>query len=103
MKVMSIEYVVIKPGDTVYHKPTGERWVVSFVQDGRLSWIGWPEGYADLSDCVLIESCSFEESFNIIRYLAEHGKDGDGRTRYAKSLMECETVRPMHYRLVHEL
>ena len=101
MKAINIEDVVIKPGDTVYHKPTGERWVVSFVQDGRLSWIGWPEGYADLSDCVLVKSCSFEESFNMMRHLASR-RGGDSRTRYAKWLMEREVVGIFQYRQVYE-
>lgn len=50
----------IDTGDTVLHGPTGERWVVACVQGDRLSWCGWPEGTANLADCVLVEKASPE-------------------------------------------
>ena len=36
--------MTIDTGDTVKHGPTGETWVVAYVQGDRLAWCGWPEG-----------------------------------------------------------
>ncbi len=49
---------VIDTGDIVLHGPTEERWVVACVQGDRLSWVGWPEGTALLSDCTLVEKAT---------------------------------------------
>ena len=57
---MTEDPVMIDTGDTVYHKPTKETWTVACVQGNRLSWCGWPEGQAYLSDCVLIEKATPE-------------------------------------------
>lgn len=63
----------IKTGDTVFHRPTGETWVVAFADytRGELAWCGWPEGLARISDCELVESCSEQESLALIQRLAE--------------------------------
>ncbi len=47
----------IEAGDIVFHRPSGEEWVVLGVKENRneLVWMGWPKGYAKLSDCELIE------------------------------------------------
>lgn len=76
----------IKTGDTVRHGPTGEEWSVAYVdpENDRLAWSGWPEGYAKLSDCELIESCSDVESETELRKWAEN-RDADSRTRRARN------------------
>ena len=52
----------IKCGDTVFHKPTKETWIVCYAdyKSGFLSWFGWPEGYVEISNCELVESCTPE-------------------------------------------
>lgn len=41
----------IRCGDHVRHVPTGETWVVAYV-DGE--WRDWPDGDAEASDCAVI-------------------------------------------------
>ena len=57
---MSEAKVDIDTGDSVLHRPTGEKWVVACVQGNDLSWCGWPAGYAKLSDCELLEKATPE-------------------------------------------
>lgn len=38
-------------GDSVFHKPSRETWLVKRVLGDRLEWCGWPPGTAQLSDC----------------------------------------------------
>ncbi len=47
----------IHAGDTVHHKPTGERWYVLGVnhKTGKLCVGGWPYTVANISDCSLEE------------------------------------------------
>ena len=33
----------IDTADHVKHGPSGETWVVAYVEDDRLAWCGWPE------------------------------------------------------------
>lgn len=75
---------MIDTGDTVFHKPTGETWIVACVRDGRLSWAGWPEGWADLSDCELKKTASDDERFDLLTKLAESRNANDHRVRYAR-------------------
>lgn len=44
----------INTGDVVVHGPSGEEWVVAYVRGERLSWVGWPEGLAEVSDCKIV-------------------------------------------------
>ncbi len=64
---------LIKTGDTVFHKPSGEIWTVAYANydNNDLAWCGWPEGWARISDCELRESCSDEESLEHLRKLAD--------------------------------
>lgn len=75
---------MIDTGDTVLHKPTGERWVVAFVQNGRLSWCGWPEGTADLADCELVEAATDERRVRLLNEMASMGSQDDSRCRFAR-------------------
>ena len=63
----------IRTGDAVVHGPTGETWVVAYAdhERGELAWLGWPPGYAELSDCELEESCSDEEHKAVLVRLSE--------------------------------
>lgn len=70
----------IKTGDSVYHRPSKETWLVAYADysNDRLAWCGWPPGTAKLSDCELKESCTNEESLKLINELAN--MRGDERT-----------------------
>jgi len=57
----------IDTGDTVYHTPTGEKWIVAYVRGDRLAWCGWPEGEAALSDCTLITKATPDERDELLR------------------------------------
>lgn len=50
-------------GDHVYHRPSGETLEVAYadVERNRMSWAGWPDGTAELSDCDVVFRCSDEE------------------------------------------
>lgn len=43
--------------DCVFHRPTGETWLLAYAdyETGDLSWLGWPEGRARISDCELVD------------------------------------------------
>lgn len=72
----------IDTGDTVYHRPTGEVWLVACVIGDNLSWCGWPEGWANLSDCDLREIATDEEKHALLLQLSSIPGD-DHRKRYA--------------------
>jgi hypothetical protein len=73
----------IDTGDTVLHKPTGETWTVAYVQDGHLSWCGWPEGTAEVSDCELVKAASDDDRMSLLQQMSR--MDGnDARGRYAR-------------------
>ena len=62
---------IIRAGDIVHHKPTGEDWVVAYVDGEYLAWCGWPDGRAKLADCQLKKSCTDEEHIKWLREIAE--------------------------------
>jgi len=51
----------IDTGDIVHHSPSGEDWVVAFVEGDMLSPLGWPETIAKVSDCTLIKKATPED------------------------------------------
>ena len=71
----------IRCGDTVLHRPTGETWLVAYVEDNDLSGIGWPEGIARRSDCELIERCTDEEHAYWIDVFRKSRSQDSFRTR----------------------
>lgn len=54
----------IRCGDIVWHAPSGEEWVVAWAdpETDELSWCGWPNGVARLSDCTLAKAATDGES-----------------------------------------
>lgn len=54
---------LFRTGDTVLHGPTGETWVVAYANPvtGRLAWLGWPNGEAQIQDCTLVQAATDEE------------------------------------------
>jgi hypothetical protein len=81
----------IDTGDTVRHKPTGEKWLVACVEGERLSWCGWPEGTANVSDCELIQKAPPVEKESLLRRLADMRNGNDHRCRYARHALETGT------------
>lgn len=78
----------IDTGDAVLHVPTGETWLVAFVEGDRLSWVGWPDGTASVSDCRLIEKATPEKRISTLRMMENSsGKRGD----YARRVLAEET------------
>lgn len=80
----------MKTGDTVLHGPTGEEWVVAYVDiaNNRLAWCGWPPGLAKFSDCTLVDVCSDEDSAKLIREIADMNSD-DHRRQWARRYLEA--------------
>ena len=82
----------LRTGDTVKHIPTGETWVVAYAdhERGKLAWCGWPEGEANIGDCLLLEQATDEQYLSLLREIAEMtGADRRGRmARLALSRME---------------
>ncbi|MEM7227302.1 MAG: hypothetical protein AAF432_00660 [Planctomycetota bacterium] len=80
----------IDTGDTVLHRPTGETWVVAFVQGDQLAWVGWPNGRADLADCELVVKAHPTERMELLREMADM-RNGDCRRRYARRILNDDT------------
>jgi ADP-ribose pyrophosphatase YjhB (NUDIX family) len=72
----------IDTGDTVKHAPSGETWVVACVRGNELSYVGWPEGFAKLSDCVLLEKASDDKRQKLLIEMSNMPGD-DHRKRFA--------------------
>lgn len=73
----------MRTGDHVKHGPTGETWVVAYVDGDRMSWLGWPPGEARIADCTVIKESSDEEHERILRQLLA-SQDGK-RARMAQT------------------
>ena len=78
----------IDTADHVLHEPSGETWVVAYVEGDRLAWCGWPEGEAALADCTLTKKATAEQRIKLLRDMAACGNDP--RTRYAQQRLEAE-------------
>ncbi|MCK0507968.1 hypothetical protein [Aromatoleum anaerobium] len=74
---------MIDTADHVRHIPTGEEWVVACVIGERLSWCGWPEGTAALSDCELVKKATPEYRDALLLKMAKIVGAEDHRGRYA--------------------
>lgn len=80
----------IDTGDSVHHAPSGETWVVAYVQGDRLAWCGWPEGEAKLSDCTLIQKAAPEYRQKLLEDMAAM-TGSDARKRYAQHVLQSLT------------
>lgn len=80
----------IKTGDAVHHKPTGEDWIVGAVYYDKnlFSWCGWPEGFANITDCKLVRSCTEDERIDLLREMAAMDDEKDHRRTYAIAQLE---------------
>jgi hypothetical protein len=82
---------VIRAGDIVHHEPTGEDWVVAYVDGECLGWCGWPAGEAKLSDCWLKKTCTNEEHLHWLQEIAK--SDGKPATRAKRALEQLTNSR----------
>lgn len=72
--------VTIDTGDTVFHRPSRETWLVACVIGDRLMWCGWPEGQGALADCLLVEKATHAERLDLLHRMAETtGQDARGQ------------------------
>lgn len=60
----------IDVGDTVFHHPSQETWIVAYVRGRHLSWCGWPEGEAQIADCELKEQATVADRQKLLERLA---------------------------------
>ena len=81
----------MKTGDTVLHRPTGETWLVAFVEDGRLCACGWPLELVPAVDCDLIKSCDAQERVKLLAEMAAMQCD-DPRRSYAQRALANSKV-----------
>lgn len=77
----------IDTGDHVHHGPSNEDWVVACVEGENLSWCGWPEGWAKISDCSVIRKATADEREKLLRQMADMRTPRDHRCRYAHRIL----------------
>lgn len=76
----------IDTADHVFHRPTGETWLVAYVEGDRLCACGWPCTLARLEDCALVKKATAEERDDLLRLTQERAAVLDalaGRLREA--------------------
>jgi hypothetical protein len=79
----------IETADIVKHNPTGEKWLVAYVENDRLCACGWPETLAKLSDCTLVKKATEDKKQNLINELAAmSGHEYDSRRSWAKNYLK---------------
>ncbi len=71
----------IDTADTVFHKPSRETWVVACVIGKELMWCGWPEGCANINDCLLVDKASKKKRRDLLLKLSK--SDKGVRSQYA--------------------
>ena len=77
----------MRAGDTVLHRPSGEKWSVAFVDGDELVPRGWPLSYAKLSDCELVKRCDDEAHQTVLRDMAIMNDQSDPRCQYARRVL----------------
>jgi hypothetical protein len=84
-------------GDVVLHKPSGEHWVVAYVDGDKLSWCGWPEGLARVTDFELVRAAQPDARLKLLHQMASMS-GSDSRKTYAQArLAQAEAVLPSEY------
>lgn len=83
----------IDTGDVVLHQPTGEEWLVAYVEGDRLAWCGWPSGVAARVDCKLVRKATADERVALLRELAAMSHH-DHRRTVARATLVREGISP---------
>lgn len=81
----------IETGDTVYHKPSRETWLVAVVWQNELMPMGWPESIAKVTDCQLVDKGDPDNRLGTLRRLLLMRRDDgsrDQRAIYAEMILE---------------
>jgi NTP pyrophosphatase (non-canonical NTP hydrolase) len=81
----------MKTGDTVYHEPTGETWVVAFVEGGDIYPCGWPCTRAKVKDCNPQKTATAAESQRLIEQMAAI-QESDPRRDWAQRELKRQAV-----------
>jgi hypothetical protein len=68
--------MAIDTADHVHHAPSGETWVVMFVDGDHLYYCGWPNGSGLLTDCKLTKKASAAERHKLLVDLAAGSTHG---------------------------
>ncbi|MEM1354317.1 MAG: hypothetical protein AAGH88_05480 [Planctomycetota bacterium] len=81
----------IDTGDRVYHRPTGETWLVARVDGDRVYWCGYPfGGFGSLGDCQLEGRASEDERAKLLAKIASsRGRTGANIASWAKDRLEA--------------
>ena len=70
----------MKSADKVFHRPSGETWILAWADDKEVSPCGWPETIAKVSDCEMVEEATQEELEAMLKKWAEmEGNNSDYR------------------------
>lgn len=77
----------IDTGDTIYHKPSGETWLVAYATEREVCCCGWPCSYAKIADCELKEKASEQERQDMLEKLAAITAQSDPRRRHARHVL----------------
>lgn len=87
---MPSERKPLRAGDTVYHMPSKETWVLAAdEEDGRVICCGWPETIAKASDCELREAATDTYRIKMLQDVAA-GPRPSARTSWAKRCLDRE-------------
>lgn len=87
----------MRTGDVILHRPTGETWVVAYVDEarGEVTPCGWPFCWARLEDCDMKERASDEESEKLLQELAAMpGSEHDYRRTWARGVLARRASLP---------
>ena len=69
----------MRAGDTVFHRPSGETWLVASVtSDGHFYACGWPETRASFEDVELKRACTDGEHRGMLHGVAASKGGDDG-------------------------
>lgn len=73
----------MRTGDIVFHKPSGERWVVAWADhsSGYMSPCGWPTCQAKISDCELLATVSNAHHRSLVAEVNNSGRTDAHKAR----------------------
>jgi len=76
----------MRTGDTVLHRPSGEKWSVAFIDGDELIPRGWPLSRAKVSDCELTAECNDAMHQATLISMAAMNDTSDPRCAYAQQV-----------------
>lgn len=82
----------IDTGDRVLHVPSGETWLVAYVDGDRLAACGWPFSLVPVDDCRRVKKATADERTKLLHDMAESGDSSDLRARYARRVLSEEAA-----------